>query len=100
MKALSVIWHRLFRRPAPPLPSPGFSYRIHWTKTTWNWPPDKRERVLVQIQSLIAREDFDSTLFERRYRLEELGEGEYAGESLVSLGEVLKAYSAISQEGV
>lgn len=99
MNKLRGIWKRLVLRPAPPSPSPGFSYRIFWTKTTWNWPADKRERVLVQVQMLLARDDFINTRFERLYSLDELGEGEYSGESIASLGEVLKAYKEICQEG-
>lgn len=64
---------------------------------TWNWPSDKRERALAQVQALIASDDFILTGFERLYSIDELGEGAYSGESLASLGEVLKAYEQINK---
>jgi hypothetical protein len=100
VSGLLELWRRLLARPAPANPSPGYSYRIYWTKTTWNWPGEKRERVLARVKELISADDFIQSPYERLYRIDELGEGEYSGESLNSLAEVLAAFAKIDQEGV
>ncbi len=66
---------------------------------TWNWPGEKRERVMRRVKELISAEGFVLSPYERLYRLDELGEGEYSGESLHNLVEVLAAYADIEQEG-
>ena len=91
---------RALQRRGPTNPLPGYSYRIYWTKTTWSWPGEKRERVLARVNELISADDFIRSPYERIYRIEELGEGKYSGESLHSLVEVLTAHAEIDREGV
>ena len=96
---VKAFFQRFTSRRAPASPSPGYSYRIYWTKTTWNWTDEKRERVLARVRQIMAKDDFIPTPYKRLYQVEELGEGEYSGESLTSLAQVLAAYADIDQEG-
>jgi len=89
---------RLFRqRPEDEL-SPGFSYKIYWTKTCLPWSQEKRERVQAELEQKLAESSFTRNPYRRAYQLRSI-DGRYSGESLYCLAEVLESLSLQGDRG-
>jgi len=98
VSGLRSFFKRLFRqRPEDEL-TPGFSYRIYWTKTCLPWSQEKRERVQTELQDKLAESSFIRNPYRRAYQLRSI-EGRYSGESLYCLAEVLESLSLQGDRG-
>jgi hypothetical protein len=75
----------------PDLPDAHFDYRVYWTKQAIGWSRERRMHVMAALRGLIDQPDFIPTESERLYDVDELGEENYAGASLIALETVLRA---------
>lgn len=73
-------------------PRPRYSYRIYWTKMVREWSAERRHVISNKLAQVLAQEDFDANLFERRYQVAGLDESKHAGASLLALREVLEGF--------
>ncbi len=72
-------------------PRPDYSYRVYWTKMARSWSPERRRAVREAVRARVEGDEFEANAFERRYRVEALGDGVHAGASLLALLEVIDA---------
>lgn len=99
MNILRKVWNQIRHDSHSDDVSPTFSYKIYWMKICLDWEPELRERVLAELENLMAEPSFDRNPYQRRYTLQALSGSRYAGESLACLQEVLEALHAQPGQG-
>ena len=102
MTSLREVVRRLLRRTqesAPP--DPEYSYTVYWTKTVREWDDARRKAALSAVIHLIEQADFIPTAYERLYQDSRVDTSAHAGESILALRKVLKAFEteSISEVG-
>jgi hypothetical protein len=93
MTSIREAVRQMLQRERSSLPDHAFSYRMHWAGVVQTWEPSRRRRVLTALRTRTASADFVPTEWERRFVVRELDDRAHAGSSLLSLIEVLQAYS-------
>jgi hypothetical protein len=99
MNFLRTMWKRIRIPSHADEVSPAFSYRIYWMKTSLNWKPELRERVLAELEVLMMEPAFERNPYQRRYTVPALAGSQYSGESLACLRDVLEALRAQPGQG-
>ncbi|HML24815.1 MAG TPA: hypothetical protein PKD09_24385 [Aggregatilinea sp.] len=97
-----LLWPESGRKRQPPTPLTDerivAGYRMFWTKSVYTWDPARRKAVAGRVQAVAAAPDFETTMLERRFRVEGLDDQAHSGASLLALLEVLQAVEAFEAD--
>ncbi|WP_119068164.1 hypothetical protein [Aggregatilinea lenta] len=97
-----LLWPASGRKRKPPTPLTDdrivAGYRMFWTKTAYTWDAERRQVVAERVQSVTGAPNFETTMLERRFRVEGLDDQAYSGASLLALLEVLRAVEAFEAD--
>ena len=97
-----ILWPAPGRKREPPTPLTGdrivAGYRLFWTKTAYTWDAARRKAVAGRVEAVVAAPDFETTMLERRFRVEGLDDQAHSGASLLALLEVLRAVEAFEAD--
>lgn len=79
-------------------PAPATAYRFYWTKEVRTWSVERRREMRGRVASVVGRENFEATTYERRYAVQGLDELRHAGASLQALLAVLDGFEEFGQQ--